>query len=134
MAVTQKEIPSFCQVSYPWPSRTPELHRFASGLLNFLLAGCKVVMWDIDQDKLHDVVNEIKAFGGVVFPYECNLRNKDEIYKTAERVKEEVGKVSLLVNNAGIVTGKKLLDSTDDEILSTFDVNSFAHFWVSENY
>jgi len=39
--------------------------------------------------------------------------------------------VSLLVNNAGIVTGKKLMDCTDENILATFDVNSLAHFWVS---
>ena len=63
--------------------------------------------------------------------YKCNLRDKNEIHETATRVKEDVGEVSLLVNNAGIVSGKKFMDCTDEEISATFDVNSLAHFWVS---
>ena len=40
------------------------------------------------------------------------------------------GNVHILVNNAGIVTGKKFLDSSDKEIEKTFQVNTLAHFWV----
>lgn len=36
-----------------------------------------------------------------------------------------------MVNNAGIVSGKVLLDCTDEQILRTFDVNTLAHFWVT---
>ncbi|MDK2413478.1 SDR family NAD(P)-dependent oxidoreductase, partial [Aphanizomenon sp. 202] len=43
---------------------------------------------------------------------------------------EEVGKVDILVNNAGIVTGKHFMDSPDDHIVRTFQVNTFAHFWT----
>lgn len=92
--------------------------------------GCKLVIWDVNSDGLEAVTKEIKSAGGVVHPYKCNLRDRNEIYNTAKKVKEEVGGVSLLVNNAGIVTGKKLMDCADEDILATFDVNSLAHFWV----
>ena len=88
------------------------------------------MIWDINSDGLEAVAKEIEAAGGVAHFYKCNLRDRNEIYKTAEKVREEVGDVSLLVNNAGIVTGKKLLETRDEEILATFDVNSLAHFWV----
>ena len=39
-------------------------------------------------------------------------------------------KVSILVNNAGVVSGKVLLDCSDEQIQRTFDVNVLAHFWV----
>lgn len=89
------------------------------------------MIWDVNSDGLEAVAEEIEASGGVVHSYTCNLRDRKEIYKTAKKVTEEVGEVSLLVNNAGIVTGKKLMDSSDEEILATFDVNSLSHFWVS---
>ena len=90
-----------------------------------------MVIWDINSDELEAVAKEIEAAGGVAHFYKCNVRERHEIYKTAKKVREEVGEVSLLVNNAGIVTGKKLLETSDEEIMATFDVNSLAHFWVS---
>lgn len=96
-----------------------------------LSTGCRLVLWDVNQEGLDAVAKEIKTAGGEVHSYKCNLRDKTEIHETAARVKEDVGEVSLLVNNAGIVSGKKFMDCTDEEISATFDVNSLAHFWVS---
>lgn len=48
------------------------------------------------------------------------------------QVKREVGDVSILVNNAGIVTGKKFMDAPDSLIEKTVEVNTMAHFWVSQ--
>jgi all-trans-retinol dehydrogenase (NAD+) len=45
-------------------------------------------------------------------------------------VKREVGSVTILVNNAGIVTAKKFLQCSDALIEKTFAVNTMAHFWV----
>ncbi|KAL9970364.1 hypothetical protein ACROYT_G022723 [Oculina patagonica] len=102
--------------------------------LRLAAKGCKVVIWDINSDGLDVVAKEIEAAGGVAHPYKCNLRDRNEINKTAKEVKEEVGEVTLLVNNAGIVTGKKLLDISAEEILATFDVNSLSHFWTIKEF
>lgn len=96
--------------------------------------GCRMVIWDINSDGLEAVAKEIEAAGGVAHFYKCNVRDRNEIYKMAKKVREEVGEVSLLVNNAGIVTGKKLLETRDEEILATFDVNSLAHFWTIKEF
>ena len=45
-------------------------------------------------------------------------------------LQREVGQVTMLVNNAGVVTGRRLLDNSDDEIQRTLRVNLLAHFWV----
>ena len=47
------------------------------------------------------------------------------------QVKQEVGDIDILINNAGIVTGKKILDCPDHLMEATVDVNCNAHFWVS---
>jgi all-trans-retinol dehydrogenase (NAD+) len=38
------------------------------------------------------------------------------------------------VNNAGIVSGNKLLDASDDDLQRTFDVNALALFWTSRAF
>lgn len=40
----------------------------------------------------------------------------------------------MVINNAGVVSGKPLLDCSDAAIQRTFDVNVIAHFWVKENF
>lgn len=42
----------------------------------------------------------------------------------------QVGDVSILINNAGIVTGKSLLDAPDGLMELTMKVNAMAHFWT----
>uniref|UniRef100_T1JB39 Uncharacterized protein n=1 Tax=Strigamia maritima TaxID=126957 RepID=T1JB39_STRMM len=98
--------------------------------VKFAKLGCTVVLWDVNKQGNEDTERMIKHDGGKVFSYTCDLSNKDEIYKTAERVKEDVGNVTILINNAGIVTGKPLLDSPDHMIQRTFAVNILAHFWT----
>ncbi len=55
---------------------------------------------------------------------------RDEIYHAAARIKDDIGQVSILVNNAGIVSGDSLLNTPDNKIIKTFEVNTLAHFWT----
>lgn len=55
------------------------------------------------------------------------------VVKTFQQVKREVGDVSILVNNAGIVTGKyTFIEAPDNLVDRTLRVNVAAHFWVIE--
>lgn len=54
----------------------------------------------------------------------------DDLFFFPMQVKREAGDVSILVNNAGIVTGKKFMDAPDSLIEKTVEVNTMAHFWV----
>ena len=49
-------------------------------------------------------------------------------------MKSEVGRVDILINNAGVVTGRKVLDCSDALMKKTMDVNASAHFWVSSQH
>lgn len=60
-----------------------------------------------------------------------SFSERDQIFSTAERVRSDVGEVDIVINNAGIVQGKRLMDTSDETIMKTFQVNLFAHFWVS---
>lgn len=46
------------------------------------------------------------------------------------QVKKEVGDVTILINNAGILIGKKFCDLTDEDFEKTFRINFFSQVWV----
>ncbi len=52
------------------------------------------------------------------------------MYAAAARVTAALGPVTILFNNAGIVTGKRLLESPDALLEKTMQVNVLAHFWT----
>ncbi|XP_066587500.1 short-chain dehydrogenase/reductase family 16C member 6-like [Prorops nasuta] len=101
-------------------------------LLSLRLAnlGAIVVVWDINKDGIDETVKLVQAAGGSCYGYVCDLCDREDVYRKAAIVKEEVGKVSILINNAGIVTGTKLLDTPDKMIIRTMDVNVMSHFWT----
>lgn len=68
-----------------------------------------------------------------VYTYTCDVGKRENVYLTAERVRKEVGEVSVLVNNAGVVSGHHLLECPDELIERTMMVNCHAHFWVTIN-
>ena len=89
------------------------------------------MLWDINEENMGKVVDEIVALNGQAFSYVCDVTKKEEVYETASKVKEDVGNVDILVNNAGVVVGKNFLSCSDKEIEKTMNVNLMAHFWVS---
>jgi len=100
--------------------------------LKFADLGATVVLWDINKSGNDAVAEEINnKTPNKAFSYQCDCTKKDEVYRVAEQVKKDVGDVTILINNAGIVTGKKFKDLADDKIDLTFQLNSIAHFWVN---
>lgn len=60
-----------------------------------------------------------------------DISDKNQVYEVARRVKVEIGKVDILINNAGIVTCRPLLELSDKAIETTYGVNILSHYWVS---
>lgn len=50
------------------------------------------------------------------------------------KVQRTVGNVTMIINNAGVVSGKPILECSDASIQRTFDVNVIAHFWVRKTF
>lgn len=50
--------------------------------------------------------------------------------EVAKKVEKEVGDVSIIVNNAGIMPTRVIEDYSVDEIERIFKINVFAHIWV----
>lgn len=78
-----------------------------------------------------DLKDRVAAEGFKIYTYTVDVSDKQSIYKNAETVKEEVGSVEILINNAGIVCGQTLLELPDYMIEKTYKVNTLSCYWVS---
>jgi all-trans-retinol dehydrogenase (NAD+) len=63
--------------------------------------------------------------------YIVDVSDREMVYQMAKRVKEEIGKVDILCNNAGIVTCRTFLELPDKAIEQTYGVNILSHYWVN---
>jgi all-trans-retinol dehydrogenase (NAD+) len=102
--------------------------------IHFANEGAELVLWDINKDNLDRVAKEIKNTGGKAFVYRCDVSDKNAVYKTAGKVKKDVGRINILINNAGVVSGKPFLKCTDEEIMRTMNVNIISHFWTVRSF
>ncbi|HVC14043.1 MAG TPA: SDR family oxidoreductase [Acidimicrobiales bacterium] len=97
--------------------------------------GAVPVVWDLDEARLDDAVAQLaRLSAGRARGYACDVRDADAVREVADRVRREVGDPMVLVNNAGVVSGARLLDLPDEAIRRTFDVNVLALFWVTKAF
>lgn len=94
--------------------------------------GGTLVLWDIDGAKASAVAEEIREAGGAAHSYVVDCSKREDVYRAARQVAEEVGNVAVLVNNAGIAPEKAFVngDLKDEEIERTYAVNTLALYWT----
>ncbi|PNJ52675.1 HSD17B13 isoform 2 [Pongo abelii] len=64
--------------------------------------------------------------------YEFAKRHSILVLWDINKVKKEVGDVTIVVNNAGTVYPADLLSTKDEETTKTFEVNILGHFWITK--
>lgn len=96
--------------------------------------GGRVILWDISEtglDQTRDLIS------GVEYPpvcFTCDVTNREMIRDTADAILRDIGPVDILINNAGIVSGKPLLELSDEAIQRTFEVNTLSLFWTTRAF
>mmetsp|Transcript_40290 Transcript_40290/g.98885 ORF Transcript_40290/g.98885 Transcript_40290/m.98885 type:complete len:370 (+) Transcript_40290:70-1179(+) len=96
---------------------------------------CRIVLCDINEPALASVRGELETeFDVEVHTYRCNVGSLADTKALAERVHADVGDVDVLVNNAGIVSGKHVLELTEEHVRRTVDVNTLAHIWAAQAF
>jgi len=96
--------------------------------------GCKVALLDINQEALNAVQKEVRALGVKCEAYICDVSKREEIYRVAKQVEGDFGRVDMLINNAGIVGGKKLLEADDNRIELTLKINTLALIYMTKAF
>ncbi|QCB49638.1 SDR family NAD(P)-dependent oxidoreductase [Rhodococcus sp. PAMC28707] len=92
--------------------------------------GARVIVWDLSDEAGRKVSREIVAAGHSAEAYTVDVSDRDSVQAAAKLT----GPVDVLINNAGIVTGKNLLDASDEAIERTIRVNTLSLFWVTRAF
>lgn len=69
-----------------------------------------------------------------MFYYKCDITSPSTISSVASEIRKDVGAPTVLINNAGVVRGKNILDASEKEVRFTFDVNTLAHYWMAKEF
>ncbi len=98
-----------------------------------------VVLLDVDESTLNATMEELAARGDVtseISGYIVDVSDADAVADTAAAVLDEVGRIDVLVNNAGVVRGNHYFWETDLErdAKFTIDVNTLAPMYVAHAF
>src|SRR3954452_9628091 len=66
-------------------------------------AGASVALAARRQDRLEELAERITAEGGSALPIACDVSDEDQARTFIERAHQELGGLSILVNNAGVM-------------------------------
>ena len=99
--------------------------------------GATLVLWDRDATGLEQLRDELLRSGaapGTVAIDTIDLADRTAIAAAAQRALEQAGRVDVLINNAGVVSGKRLTEASDEDVLQTFAVNALAPIWATRAF
>lgn len=97
--------------------------------------GATPVVWDVDEGGLADAVAELgRLSSGKARGYSCDVRDPDAVRSSADEVRRDVGDPMVVVNNAGVVSGARLVDLSEEAVRRTFEVNVLGLFWVTKAF
>lgn len=97
--------------------------------------GARVSLWDLNAESLARVVDEVTAAGREkAHGFVCDVSKRDEVRRVAADTVEAGGGVDVLVNNAGVVSGRSFLEIPDEKIEATFAVNTLSLFWTAKAF
>lgn len=93
--------------------------------------GGSLSLWDVNRKGLDAVAAEVAAEGASVDLVICDVSDRRAVYAAAKTVEKPV---DVLIQNAGIVSGKSLLKLPDEAIERSFRVNAHALFWMTKAF
>ena len=107
----------------------------AETCLQLARAGAIVAVWDVQLGPAQALVRRIAAEGGTAHAWAVDVSDRDAVRRAAAALRRKLGTdVFALVNNAGIVSGARLLELRPEQIERTMGVNVLAHFWTLQEF
>ncbi|CAG9581058.1 unnamed protein product [Danaus chrysippus] len=96
--------------------------------------GATVICVDINEINNSKTVAYIKRKGGDAFMYTCDITKKENVDDLAQKVKTELGFVSMLFYCCGIPSPRSLLMTPNEDIHGTLDLTLTSYFWLIDNF
>lgn len=89
----------------------------------FASEGAIVAVCDLRQAGIDDAVQQCQALGAEAAGFVVDVTQRDMVDAVVQRVKEQFGRIDVLVNNAGITQDARLQKMTIEQFDRVIDVN-----------
>ncbi len=96
--------------------------------------GVKVVLLSRDQNKLEGVATEVRAAGSEAFVFTGDVSREEDVLRAEREISASVGKIDILINNAGINIRKNITDFTLEEWNRVHDTNLTSVFLMCRSF
>ena len=70
--------------------------------ITFAQYGAKVVIVDVNKEKLMELKSDLEKSGTEVLAYVCDISNEEKVNEVAADALKKFGRIDILVNNAGV--------------------------------
>jgi short-subunit dehydrogenase len=98
--------------------------------LRFARQKANLALIDIDETRLANTASELKTFAIRIQTYRCDVSQRNQFEQIADRIKKDFNLIDILINNAGMVTGKPTLDTRFEDLKKSLAVNLMAVIWI----
>src|SRR3954471_11604154 len=104
---------------------------FAEGLAE---AGADLAICARRTDKLQATREKVEALGRRCVAVEADVSDPEQCTRVVEAAKEQLGRVDVLVNNAGMGTAVPATRETPEQFRQVIDVNLNGSYWMAQAF
>ncbi|KDR12385.1 epidermal retinol dehydrogenase 2-like [Zootermopsis nevadensis] len=105
--------------------------------IQFSILGATVICWDIQAGSNEETAIKAESLGyGAVkaYAYTCDITKRDQVHKTAQRVKKDVGNVTVIINCCNLPSPRVRTRHPAPDVCKTLDVGVMSHFWILQAF
>src|SRR5678815_225422 len=102
--------------------------------LSLSSAGASIALVARNEEKLRGVQKEIEDGGGKATLFLADVTSEADVLRLESEVSSKLGRISILINNAGINIRKNLIDFTLDEWRSVIDSSLTSTFLMCRSF
>ncbi len=91
--------------------------------IKFIAEGATLALVAHNENKLNQLAQEL---GTNAHPYVCDVGSVEQIQQTAQRILKDLGRIDILINNAGIWTDEELEKDDPARRRKAFEINTLG--------
>jgi 2-hydroxycyclohexanecarboxyl-CoA dehydrogenase len=92
----------------------------------------RIAIWDINGEGAEETARMVREAGGTAIAIKADCADRAQIKAAAEQTRRELGKVSILINNAGIAPFDEFLTIDEALLDRVLNINLKGPFFVTQ--
>ena len=99
---------------------------------HYAQGGSSVALLARRAERIEELATEVRAAGASVLPIACDVTDREAVHAAIERCERELGPITLLIANAGVLTRMSARNFDAEALRSDFEVNVFGAAYCVE--